>query len=122
MISDTPPPLPAIALAADTPATAVGQFVWREVATASGTRRYRLYIPAGHDGSRTLPLVVMLHGCTQDADNIARGTRMNVAADAKRSSSPIPSSRRRLTRYAVGTGSSPHISNAIWESRPRSPP
>lgn len=84
MISDTPPPPQAIVQAADTPATSAGQFLWREVKTENGTRRYRLYIPGSHDGSRAFPLVVMLHGCTQDADNIARGTRMNVAAEAKK--------------------------------------
>jgi len=84
VISDAPPPPPAIAPAADTPAVAAGQFVWREITTTGGTRRYRLYIPTGYDGTRPLPLVVMLHGCTQDADNVARGTRMNAAADANK--------------------------------------
>lgn len=84
MISDSPPPLPAVAASVDTPATAAGQFVWREIATDNGIRRYRLYIPRGYDRTRALPLVVMLHGCTQDADNIARGTRLNAVADAKK--------------------------------------
>ncbi len=84
MIADSPPPPPAVVAAADTPATAAGQFVWREITTSDGTRRYRLYIPASYDNKRALPLVVMLHGCTQDPDNIARGTRMNAAADAKK--------------------------------------
>lgn len=84
MISDAPPPPPAIASAADTPSVAAAQFVWREITTTGGMRRYRLYVPTGYDGTRALPLVVMLHGCTQDADNIARGTRMNVAADANK--------------------------------------
>ncbi|MEO5580199.1 MAG: PHB depolymerase family esterase [Gemmatimonadaceae bacterium] len=86
MIPDSPPPPApaAVAAAADTPATAAGQFVWRELPTDGGVRRYRLYLPSGYDGKRPYPLVVMLHGCTQDADNIARGTRMNSAADARK--------------------------------------
>ncbi len=49
----------------------------------SGTsaRDYKLYVPP-HDGSRPLPLVVMLHGCTQDPDDFAAGTGMNDAARA----------------------------------------
>lgn len=44
-------------------------------------RRYRLYVPAAYDGTRALPLLVMLHGCTQDPDDFARGTRMNAVAE-----------------------------------------
>jgi len=43
-----------------------------------GARDYKLFEPA-RDG-RPLPLVVMLHGCTQDPDDFARGTRMNALA------------------------------------------
>ena len=46
---------------------------------ASQTRRYKLYVPPGHLG-RQLPLVVMLHGCTQDPDDFAAGTGMNEQA------------------------------------------
>lgn len=47
-----------------------------------GTRDYRLFEPARPD-ARPLPLVVMLHGCTQDPDDFARGTRMNALARAQ---------------------------------------
>jgi poly(hydroxyalkanoate) depolymerase family esterase len=42
-------------------------------------RTFKLYIPP-QAGERPLPLVVMLHGCTQDPDDFAAGTRMNEAA------------------------------------------
>ncbi|ASW02231.1 extracellular catalytic domain type 1 short-chain-length polyhydroxyalkanoate depolymerase [Paraburkholderia aromaticivorans] len=42
--------------------------------------QYGLYIPAGH-AFEAMPLVVMLHGCTQSIDEFAEGTRMNVLAD-----------------------------------------
>ena len=47
--------------------------------SSSGQRNYKLYVPP-HAGDRPLPLVVMLHGCTQDADDFAAGTAMNDAA------------------------------------------
>ncbi len=47
-----------------------------------GGRDYKLFEPAREDG-RPLPLVVMLHGCTQDPDDFARGTRMNALARAQ---------------------------------------
>ncbi len=41
---------------------------------------YGLYVPSG--GRRgAMPLVVMLHGCQQNADEFAQGTRMNLLAD-----------------------------------------
>ena len=42
-------------------------------------RDYKLYVPPGA-GTRPLPLVVLLHGCTQDPDDFAAGTAMNALA------------------------------------------
>lgn len=53
---------------------------WHTHTGDAGTRRYRLFVPAGVDASHPAPLVVMLHGCTQDPDDFARGTRFNEAA------------------------------------------
>jgi poly(hydroxyalkanoate) depolymerase family esterase len=51
---------------------------WHGHTVAEGvTHRYRLFLPPG--GGR-MPLLVMLHGCTQDPDDFARGTRMNEVA------------------------------------------
>ena len=59
---------------------APGRFLEGSFGNAAGTRRYRLYVPARPaEGPR--PLVVMLHGCTQNAADFAVGTAMHRQAE-----------------------------------------
>lgn len=51
---------------------------------ATGARRYRLYRPPGMKFGERLPLMVMLHGCGQDAKSFAQSTRMNRIAARER--------------------------------------
>jgi poly(hydroxyalkanoate) depolymerase family esterase len=45
-----------------------------------GNRTYKVYVPSGYSG-QSLPVVIMLHGCTQNPDDFAAGTRMNEVAE-----------------------------------------
>lgn len=55
------------------------RFTSRFLTTGVGSLNYKLYVPQDRD--RELALVLMLHGCTQDPDDFARGTQMNRLAD-----------------------------------------
>jgi poly(hydroxyalkanoate) depolymerase family esterase len=57
-----------------------GKFIEATYSNSAGSRDYKLYVPSRYRG-QALPLVVMLHGCTQSPDDFAAGTRMNVIAE-----------------------------------------
>ena len=68
--------LPAIAQA--------GSWTNGSVTNSYGSRDYKLWIPDSYNGKSALPLVMMLHGCTQTPDDFAIGTRMNQLADKEK--------------------------------------
>ena len=50
----------------------------------AGPRRFRLFKPAGVTRAERLPLLVLLHGCSQDAEKIAASSQMNKLATRER--------------------------------------
>jgi poly(hydroxyalkanoate) depolymerase family esterase len=58
------------------------KFIEAAYSNPAGSRTYKLFIPTGYQG-QPLPLIVMLHGCTQSPDDFAAGTRMNFIAEEK---------------------------------------
>ena len=73
---DRPHPLAAVKPPA-------GRFDAFSYTNAAGTRACRLYVPAGGTGG-ALPLIVMLHGGTQDAAAFAAATGMNDLAEREK--------------------------------------
>ena len=73
---------PAVAKRAPPPGA--GAWMPGVVMGAAGARRFRVYRPPGVGFGEKLPLVVMLHGCGQDANSFAASTRMNRIAMRER--------------------------------------
>ena len=63
-------------------------------------RAYRLYLPEAAERGRPLPLLVMLHGCQQDAEVFAEGTRMNEVAERNDFIVLYPEQSRTANSYA----------------------
>jgi poly(hydroxyalkanoate) depolymerase family esterase len=55
------------------------RFITGSHGNATAQRDFKLYLPPGAS-DRPLPLLVMLHGCTQNPDDFAAGTGMNLLA------------------------------------------
>lgn len=56
------------------------RFLAGDFRNEAGSRPYKLYVPSRYR-DQPVPLIVMLHGCTQSPDDFASGTRMNEAAE-----------------------------------------
>ncbi len=75
-----PPRTPAPATAQRQAAGSPGAFLDVVLTHAGAQHHYHLYVPPGAAVDTPLPLVLMLHGCTQNPQDFATGTGMNTAA------------------------------------------
>ncbi len=83
-----------------------GKVLAGEFVHSQGSRDYLLFVPSRWRGQR-FPLLLMLHGCTQDPEDFARGTRMNVLAQEQ----------GMLVLYPAQTGSANPARCWNWFSR-----
>jgi poly(hydroxyalkanoate) depolymerase family esterase len=80
----TPGLKPAMARRQPPGASRTGAWITGVALGATGARRFRLFRPPGVGFAERLPLMVMLHGCGQDAASFATSTRMNQIATRER--------------------------------------
>jgi len=58
-----------------------GTFQGGTFSHGAAVRSYKLYVPRNYSHGRPTPLLVALHGCSQDPDSFSAGTRFNSLAD-----------------------------------------
>lgn len=58
-----------------------GTFTQYTYTGSAGSRPYNVYTPVNYQVGTVVPLIVMLHGCTQTPADFAAGTQMNALAD-----------------------------------------
>jgi poly(hydroxyalkanoate) depolymerase family esterase len=88
MSPPTAPPIPAPTAANAHPAAhrqampqpGGSQFLAMAHSNYRASRAFKLFVPASYAGV-PMPLLVMLHGCKQNPDDFAAGTRMNALAE-----------------------------------------
>jgi len=71
------------ALAAATALGASGATIQRQVRVGASERSYEIDLPARHDRTRPLPVVIVFHGGGGSADSVRRQTRMSAKGEAE---------------------------------------
>ncbi len=61
-----------------------GQWVYGNYTNLWGTRNYQVWIPTGYQAGADVPMVVALHGCTQNPSQYAGLSRLNGKADREK--------------------------------------
>jgi poly(hydroxyalkanoate) depolymerase family esterase len=91
-----------------------GPFLFR---SRSGTRPYFVYTPPGYRPGTSVPLLVMLHGCSQTPRGAAIGTQWNDIADDNGLIVVYPGQILAVAETAVtgsGTARTGHLVDECW--------
>lgn len=64
-----------------------------------GTRNFKVYVPAGLSKTKKAPVVVMIHGCEQNAEVFAGGTRIVKWADKEKFIVLLPEQNQEFNPY-----------------------
>jgi poly(hydroxyalkanoate) depolymerase family esterase len=83
-LSRLPLPTPSRRVATKRPAgkgRAPGRWLRSTYRGPAGSRSYDVYLPAGHRKATRVPLVMLLHGCTQTSEEFIAATRFAALAD-----------------------------------------
>lgn len=75
--------------------SAPASFTLHEIQAGAQSYNYRLFVPSRISGNTPLSIVVMLHGCKQDAEDFSRGTEMNVIAEREKFMVVYPDQNRQ---------------------------
>ncbi len=93
-ISGTPTAGTAIAGTAAAGTAVAGTWTAGEARAAAGSRNFKLWAPALLETGRALPLVMLLHGCTHNAEDMAEISGMNEVAGKNQFLVVYPEQRR----------------------------
>lgn len=94
-----------------------GRWVRGVAVTGGGMRQFQLYLPPGQRAGQPLPLMVMLHGCHQDAASFAHSTRMHRLADREQFAVLFPQQDRRANAQGCWNWFDQRSGRALQEAR-----
>lgn len=75
--------LPAALLALPAPPAHAATWFSGTYSNSQGSRYYEGFVPSSYQAGVAMPLVVGLHGCTQEAEDLRTATRFNALAEEK---------------------------------------
>jgi poly(hydroxyalkanoate) depolymerase family esterase len=76
--------------------------------SSSGSRKYKMWVPVTYDAQRPSALILMLHGCTQTAEDFAALSGMNQIADRETFLAVYPEQSRRANFLKCWNWFDPH--------------
>jgi poly(hydroxyalkanoate) depolymerase family esterase len=82
-----------------------------------GNRTYKVYVPDNLPSSSKPAVIVMLHGCEQNADDFAKGTRIEKWADKEHFIALFPEQNKANNSYKCWNWIVPGYNSRIGESQ-----